>query len=49
MYLAANLPRHIATLGGLLLLIASHMIRQILKCNGSPPPPPDALEGTSDP
>ena len=37
MYLAVNLPRHIATLGGVLLLTDSHMISQILKCTGSPP------------
>ena len=37
MYLAVNLPRHIANLGGVLFLIAYHMIIQILKCTGSPP------------
>ena len=37
MYLAINLPHHIATFGGVLLLTASHMIGQFLKCTGSPP------------
>ena len=37
MYLAVNLPHHIATFGGVLLLTASHMISQFLKCMGSPP------------
>ena len=37
MYLAVNLPRHITTLGGMLLLTASRMFRQILKCMGSLP------------
>ena len=37
MYLAVNLPRHIVTLGGVLLLTASHIISQLLKCTDSPP------------
>ena len=37
MYLAVNLPHHIAAFGGVLLLTAYHMISQILKCTGSPP------------
>ena len=37
MYLAVNLPHHIATLVGVLLLTASRMISQILKCIGNPP------------
>ena len=37
MYLAVNLSRHIATLGDVLLLTASHMVSQILKFTGSPP------------
>ena len=37
MYLAVNLPHHIATFGGVILLTASHMISQLLKCTGSPP------------
>ena len=37
MYLAVNLPRHIATLGGVLLLTASCMIIQILKYTRIPP------------
>ena len=37
MYLAVNLPRHIATLGGVLLLTAYRMIIQLLKYMGSPP------------
>ena len=37
MYLAINLPHHIATFGGVLLLTASNMISQLLKCTGSPP------------
>ena len=37
MYLAVNLPHHIATFGGVLLLTDSHMISQLLKCAGSPP------------
>ena len=37
MYLAVNLPHHIATFSGVLLLTASHMISQLLKCTGSPP------------
>ena len=49
MYLAVNLPHHIATLGDVLLLTASHMVSQILKCTRSPPPPPDALVCPSDP
>ena len=37
MYLAVNLPRHISTLGGVLLLTASHMISQLLKFTGITP------------
>ena len=37
MYLAINLPHHIAIFGGVLLLTASHMISQLFKCTGSPP------------
>ena len=37
MYLAVNLPRHIATLVGVLLLTASRTISQLLKCMDSPP------------
>ena len=37
MYLAVNLPHHIATFGGVLLLTASQMISQLLKRTGSPP------------
>ena len=49
MYLVINLPRHIATLGGVLLITASCMISYLLKCTGSPPPPPDVLAGPSYP
>ena len=37
MYLAVNLPHHIATFGGVLLLTASYMISQLLKCKGNSP------------
>ena len=37
MYPAVNFPHHIATFGGVLLLTASYMISQLLKCTGSPP------------
>ena len=37
MYLVVNNPHHITTLGGVLLLPDAHMLRQILKCKGSPP------------
>ena len=37
MYLAVNLPCHLATLGGVLLQTASCTIIQILKCTVSPP------------
>ena len=37
MYTAVNLPHHIATFGGVLLLTASYMISQFLKCTSSPP------------
>ena len=37
MYLAVNLLHHIATFGVVLLLTASHMISQLLKCTGSSP------------
>ena len=37
MYLAVNLPRHITTFGGVTLLTASRVIRQLLKYTGSPP------------
>ena len=37
MDLAVNLPHHIATFGGVLLLTASHMISQLLKCTGISP------------
>ena len=46
MYLAVNLPRHIATLGGVLLLTASHTISHILKFTGSPPHLLVRLQGT---
>ena len=49
MYLVVNLPHQITTLGGVLILTASHMISQLLKCTGSTPPPPDALARPSDP
>ena len=37
MYLAVNLPCHIATLGGVLLLTASRIIIHVLKCMGITP------------
>ena len=37
MYLAVNLPHHIATLGGVLLLTNYHMIKQLLKYTGITP------------
>ena len=37
MYIAVNPPRHISTNGGILLLTASHMISQFLKCTVSLP------------
>ena len=37
MYLALNLPHHIATFGSVLLLTASQMISHLLKFTGSPP------------
>ena len=37
MYLVVNFPLQIATLGGILLLNAYHIIIQLLKCTGSPP------------
>ena len=37
MYLAFNLTHHITTLSGVLILTASHMLSQLLKCTGSPP------------
>ena len=37
MYLVVNLPHQITTLGDVLLLTASCMIIQLLKCTGSPP------------
>ena len=37
MYLAVNLPHHIATFGGVLVLTASYMISQLLKCTSIPP------------
>ena len=37
MYLTANLPRHITTLGGVLLLTDYITISQLLKCTVSPP------------
>ena len=37
MYPAVNLPHHIATFGGVLLLTASYIIIQFLKCTDSPP------------
>ena len=36
MYLAVNLTRHIATLGGIILLNSYCMIIQLLKCTVSP-------------
>ena len=47
MYLTVNLPLHIATLGGVLLLTASHMISQLLKCTGCPPHVMMHLHGTN--
>ena len=38
MYLAVNISRHIAILGSVLLLNASCMTSQILKCTGTPSP-----------
>ena len=46
MYLVVKPPHQITTLGGVLFLIGSHTIIQILKCTGSPLPPPDALVQT---
>ena len=37
MYLPINLPCHIATLSGVLILTAYLVIIQISKCMGSPP------------
>ena len=37
MYLVVNLPHQITTLGDVVLLTASCMIIQLLKCTGSPP------------
>ena len=37
MYLAVNIPRHIAVLGVVLLLTNSCMVIQMLKFTGSPP------------
>ena len=37
MYLAVNLPHHIATFRSIILLTASHMISQLLKYTGNPP------------
>ena len=37
MDLYANIPHQITTLGGVLLLTASHILSQILKSMGSPP------------
>ena len=37
MYLIVNTPHQITTLGGVLLLTASKMLIQILKCMGRPP------------
>ena len=48
MYLAVNLPRHIATLGGILLLTSSCTIIHLLKCKWKSPLPPYALAGPSD-
>ena len=45
MYLAVNIPRHITTIGSVLLLISSYMISQILKCTDSPPHPLMRLQG----
>ena len=47
MYLAINLPHHIATFGGVLLLTASHKISQLLKCTGNPPHLLMHLHGTN--
>ena len=37
MYLAVNLPQHIATYGSVLFLTAYHIISQLFKCTGSTP------------
>ena len=37
MYIAVNLPRHIPTLGGVLLITAYCTISQLLKCMGITP------------
>ena len=37
MYLAVNIPRHISTIGGVILLTAPHMIIQLLKYMGITP------------
>ena len=37
MYLAVNIPRHIATLGGVLILTDSFIISQLFKFTGIPP------------
>ena len=37
MYLTVNIPHQITTFGGVLLLTASHIISQLLKCTGNPP------------
>ena len=37
MYVAVNLPHQITNIGGIILLTASHMLTQLLKCMGSPP------------
>ena len=47
MYLAVILPHHITTFGGVLLLTASHMISQLLKCTGNPPHLLMHLHGTT--
>ena len=47
MYLAVNLPQHIATFGSVLILNASHIISKLLKCTGNPPHLLMHLHGTT--
>ena len=49
MYFAVNIPRHIATPIGVILLTDYCMMVHILKCTGSPPLPPDVLARPSNP
>ena len=48
MYPAVNPPHHIATFGSVLLLTASYMISQLLKCTGSTPQLLMRLHGTKN-